>query len=493
MGEKRYIIALDEGTSSARAVLFDTKLNKIVAIDKRPFKQFYPNQGWVEHNPKHIWQAIKACLLEVATHVEPNEIYGIGITNQRETVVLWDKTTGEPVYNAIVWQDRRTADYCSKVQQDKALLETIRNKTGLGVSSYFSATKISWILQNVPEAKKLLKQNKLCAGTIDTYLVWKLTKGESFITDPSNASRTLLFNINTLAWDDDLLKLFEIPKSILPEIVPTSGLLAETSVLGYPLPIGSMVGDQQSALFGQACFKVGQTKNTYGTGCFLLTNVGNRPKISKHRLLTSVAWKIGDEVSYALEGGVFNTGSAIQWLQELGLIADGTESEECAQKVQDSNGVYFVPAFTGLGAPWWNANARAVFTGIDRGANKNHMVRAVLESIAYSVADVFGVMKQDVGKEIDTICVDGGSSINDLLMQFQADILNVKVARADNIETTALGAIYLAGLGLGAYTGLAEIEKLVKKSKVFAPKITVSERDKLLAGWAKAIKTANAY
>jgi len=491
VSKKRYILALDEGTSSARAVLFDVKLNKIAAIDKRPFKQIYPKAGWVEHNPKTIWQALRACLFEVATNIDAEEIFAIGITNQRETVVMWDSVTGDPVYNAIVWQDRRTADYCSEIQQNKELLETIRKKTGLGISSYFSASKIRWILRNVPLAQALLKQDRLLAGTIDTYIVWKLTKGKSFITDPSNASRTLLFNINTLDWDDDLLNLFGIPRKILPSVVPTSGELATTQILGYPLPIASIVGDQQASLFGQGCFSEGEIKNTYGTGCFLLANLGNKPRFSKNKLLTTVAWQIGDKTTYALEGGVFNTGSAVQWLRdELGMLSSSAESEKFACSVEDTNGVYFVPAFSGLGAPWWDADARAMFMGLTRGANKSHLVRAVLEAIAYASADVFGVMAKDTGFDMKTICVDGGASENNFMMQFQADILGIKVVRSGETESTALGAIYLAGLGVGAYSSFAEIKKLKDTSETFIPKMKQSRRDELLAGWAKAIKMA---
>ncbi|MCL2540046.1 MAG: glycerol kinase GlpK [Firmicutes bacterium] len=489
--DKRYIIALDAGTSSVRAVLFDVKQNRIAALKKQPFKQHYPQAGWVEHNPEQIWKAIRACILDVAADIEPKAVYGIGITNQRETVVVWDKVTGEPVHNAIVWQDGRTAEYCKKLQSDKELADNIRKKTGLGISSYFSASKIKWIIDNVPKAKQLIKEKRLLAGTIDTYLAWKLTKGKVFVTDPSNASRTLLFNINTLDWDDELLKLFRIPRHVLPDIIPTSGVVASTGILGHEVPIASLVGDQQAALFGQACFDKGELKNTYGTGCFMLVNIGNKPRFSRHKMLTSVAWQIGNNVTYAIEGSAFYTGSSVQWLRdEMGLINTSAESEKYARLVPDTQGVYFVPAFSGIGAPYWNSDARASFSGITRGINKNHMIRAVLESIAYSTMDVFMVIEKDLGYKITSLKADGGASENQLLMQFQADILEVDVVRAAETETTALGAIYLAGLATGAYKDFNELRQKIKASCIYKPIMAKTVRNQLVAGWQKAIKRA---
>jgi len=474
---------------------------EIVSIKNKPFKQIYPHGGWVEHDPMEIWSGQLDVLRDVvnASGISPEEISAIGITNQRETVVLWDKNTGKPIYNAIVWQCRRTADLCNRLKVD-GLQEVVKEKTGLVIDAYFSGTKIQWILKNVPGAMEKALNGEILAGTIDSWLIWNLTGGKVHVTDYSNASRTMLFNINELQWDKDLLKYMNIPECILPEVVPSSGVISETSkdILGVPIPISGVAGDQQAALFGQVCFEPGTAKNTYGTGCFILMNIGDKPKPSEHNLLNTIAWVInnggssgGDkiEITYALEGSVFNAGSAIQWLRdELGLIKTAHESDIIAENIPDTNGVYVVPAFTGLGAPYWDMYARGTIIGITRGTKREHIVRAVLESIAYQSMDVFEAMKKDSGIELKELKVDGGASVSDFLMQFQADILNIDVKRPKITETTALGAAYLAGLGVGLWDNKEQIARNWALDKVFNPKMSQEERKVKYKNWKKAVE-----
>lgn len=486
--KKRYILSLDEGTTSARALLYDTKDKKIVSIASQEFKQIYPNPGWVEHDAQEIWHAQLTSMQQAVAYadVDADEIYGVGITNQRETVVMWDSETGRPIHNAICWQCRRTTDYCEMLKEK--YLDFIRERTGLVVDAYFSGSKIRWLLDNVPESKELLSLGRLRVGTIDTFLIWKLTDGASFVTDSTNASRTMLYNIKNNDWDDELLTLLNIPREILPTIVPSSGIVGHTLLLGKPVPIAGIAGDQQAALFGQACFDEGMAKNTYGTGCFILMNIGNKFKLSDDNLVTTVAWNLGGKLTYAYEGSIFNAGSSVQWLRdELLLIKHASDTERYALRVPDTNGVYFVPAFTGLGAPYWDMNARGTVCGLTRGTNKHHFVRAVLESMAYSTYDVVHAMEKDVGK-IKILRVDGGASNNNFLMQFQADILNVKIERPVITETTGLGAAYLAGLATGAYENLDDIVKNVSIGRDFTPDMDATTSEQKLAGWHKAVK-----
>lgn len=485
---KRYILSLDEGTTSARALLYDTEDRKIVSIASQEFKQIYPNPGWVEHDAQEIWHAQLTSMQQCVAYadVDAEEIYGIGITNQRETVVMWDAETGKPLHNAICWQCRRTTDYCETLKETH--LDFIRERTGLVVDAYFAGSKIRWLLDNVPESKALLKKGRLRVGTIDTFLIWRLTDGESFVTDSTNASRTMLYNIKTNDWDDDLLELLDIPKEILPKVVPSSGIVGYTRLLGKAVPIAGIAGDQQAALFGQACFEEGMAKNTYGTGCFILMNIGENFKLSEDNLVTTVAWNIGGKLTYAYEGSIFNAGSSVQWLRdELLLIEKAGDTERYALRVPDTNGVYFVPAFTGLGAPYWDMNARGTICGLTRGANKYHFVRAVLESMAYSTYDVIHAMEKDGGK-IKILKVDGGASNNNFLMQFQSDILGVQIARPDITETTGLGAAYLAGLATGAYQSLEEISKNIVIGREFIPDMSRELASEKLHGWHKAVK-----
>lgn len=489
MKQKRYILALDEGTTSARALVYDTESKKIISIAGAEFKQLYPKAGWVEHDALEIWKAQLTSMQQAVSYadIDAEEIYGIGITNQRESVVCWDKTTGKPVYNEICWQCRRTTDFCEKLIAD-GYGDMIREKTGLVVDAYFSGSKIRWILDNVPKAKELIKEGKLLAGTIDTFLIWKLTDGKVFVTDSTNASRTMLFNIKTNDWDDDLLKLLEVPREILPEIVPSSGIVGYTTLLGKEVAIAGIAGDQQAALFGQACFEMGMAKNTYGTGCFILTNIGNEFKLSQDKLLTTVAWNIGGKLTYAYEGSVFNAGSSVQWIRdELFLIEKASDTERYALRVADTNGVYVVPAFTGLGAPYWDMNARGTICGLTRGANKYHIVRAVLESMAYSSYDVLKAVEKDVGK-IKVLKVDGGASNNNFLMQFQADIMDTVIMRPSITETTGLGAAYLAGLATGAYESLYDISKNLCIEREFVPNMERKVAHKKINDWHKAVK-----
>lgn len=492
MSYKRYIMALDEGTTSARALIYDCKTNEIVGMINKPFKQIYPEPGWVEHDTEDIWNAQFGSLTEVLkeSKIRLDEIYGIGITNQRETVIVWDKKTGKPIYNAIVWQCRRTTDMCEKIKRNVALSKKIRQKTGLVIDAYFSATKIKWILDNVEGARQKAEAGELCAGTIDTYLIYRLTEGRTFVTDYSNAARTLLFNISTLEWDDDLLKLFDIPKSMLPKVVSNSEIVGEATILGdTPVPIAGIAGDQQSALFGQCCFDEGMAKSTYGTGGFILMNTGDKPVLSPSKLLSTIAWGIDGKITYAIEGSIFNAGSCIQWLRdELHLIDSASETEALASAVEDTNGVYFVPAFTGLGAPYWDMNARGAVLGLTRGANRNHIVRATLESMAYGTKDILENMKQDSAITLKELRVDGGAAKNNFLMQFQADMLNCKIIRPTSIETTALGVVYLAGLATGAFPDLQYLTNTIAKDKVFSPTFDEETINTKYAGWKKAVK-----
>lgn len=459
---KQYILALDQGTSSSRAIVFDEK-GTTCAVAQREFRQIFPQSGWVEHDPHEIWASQASVIAEAISIMDINglNLAGIGITNQRETTIVWDSETEEPIYNAIVWQDRRTSDYCDELKK-QGLTDMIRQKTGLIIDAYFSATKIKWILDNVAGARKRAEKGKLMFGTVDTWLIWRLTRGEVHVTDVSNASRTMLFNINTLDWDQELLDLFGIPRSMMPEVKSSSEVYGhtKTTIFAHKVPISGIAGDQQAALFGQMCTEPGMVKNTYGTGCFLLMNSGEKPILSQNNLITTVAWKIGDKVNYALEGSIFVGGSVVQWLRDgLHVINSSSEVEALASQVPDTNGVYFVPALTGLGAPWWDQYARGTITGISRGTTTAHIARAALEGIAYQTMDITAAMSRDAGVPLRELKVDGGASRNNLLMQFQADILGTKVIRPQVVETTAMGAAYLAGLAVGYWSSIDEIRK----------------------------------
>lgn len=486
----QYILALDQGTTSSRAFVFDKK-GKIISSAQREFTQYFPKPGWVEHDPMEIWstQAGIAAEAVVKYGLNGKNIAAIGITNQRETVVVWDKHTGKPVYNAIVWQDKRTANYCDELKA-AGKSEMIRNKTGLVIDSYFSATKVKWILDNVKGCREKAELGDLILGTIDTWLVWNLSKGDLHITDVTNASRTLLFNINTLEWDEDLLDLFEIPRSMLPEVKQSSEVYGhtKTTLFASKVPIAGIAGDQQAALFGQMCTKSGMVKNTYGTGCFMLMNIGDKPIISKNQLLTTVAWQINGKVKYAFEGSIFIGGAVVQWLRDsLKLIRNSNEIEALAKSVKNSDGVYFVPAFTGLGAPYWNQHAQGTILGLTRGSTDAHIARAALESIAYQTMDVLKAMEADCGIPIKELRVDGGATVNDLLMQFQSNILNTITVRPQIIETTVMGAAFLAGLAVGYWENLEEIDAIWKTDKVFEPEKNQKDFEIGIAGWHKAI------
>ena len=491
---EKLILTLDQGTTSSRAILFN-KNGKIVSLAQKEFTQIYPKPGWVEHDPMEIWSTQASVITEaiLKENLKAENIAAIGITNQRETTVIWDKETGIPVYNAIVWQDRRTAAQCDELKERK--LDTmIREKTGLVLDAYFSATKIQWILNNVAGAKEKAQHGKLAFGTIDSWLIWNLTEGALHITDITNASRTMLFNINTLSWDQELLALFEIPASMLPEVRSSSEKYGETSgkLLGTKVPVAGIAGDQQAALFGHVCTKPGMVKNTYGTGCFMLMNIGDKPILSKNNLITTIAWKIGDEVQYALEGSIFIAGAVVQWLRdELKIIETASEIEELALKVEDSGGVYMVPAFAGLGAPHWNQYARGTMFGITRGTNRNHFCRAALESIAFQVMEVLKAMESDSGIQIKELRVDGGATKNNFLLQFQADILKADVVRPEVTEVTAIGAAYLAGLAVGFWENVEEIQKQWKIDRRFQP--ASDDKEDLIKGWYRAIKAVNAW
>jgi len=487
----KYLVALDQGTTSSRCILFD-KQGNVVQVAQSEFTQIFPKPGWVEHDPMEIWSSQLGVLTEVKARsgISPADIAAIGITNQRETTVVWERSTGKPVYNAIVWQCRRTAEYCDTLKK-KGFDKEIKAKTGLVVDAYFSGTKVRWILENVPGARKRAENGELVFGNIDTWLIWNLTKGKVHVTDYSNASRTMLFNIHKLQWDDEILKELNIPKSMLPEVKPSSFVYGKTApdYLGGEIPIAGVAGDQQAALFGQCCFEPGRVKNTYGTGCFILMNTGEKAVESKNGLLTTIAWGAQGKVEYALEGSVFVAGAAIQWLRDgLRMIDNASFSESYANKVADSAGVYVVPAFVGLGAPYWNQYARGAIFGLTRGVQKEHFIRATLESLAYQSYDVFKAMEADAGVPIKGIGVDGGACANNFLMQFQADILNAEVIRPKVVESTALGAVYLAGLAVGFYADKEDIRKNVAIDRVFKSTIDDATRKKLVGGWKEAVK-----
>ncbi len=488
---KQYIMALDQGTTSSRAILFDKK-GKIVSIAQKDFKQHFPKAGWVEHDPEEIWTSQSSVMIEslVNKKIKADQVAAIGITNQRETTIVWDRNTGKAIYNAIVWQDRRTAGYCNELKE-KGHAEMVVSKTGLIIDAYFSATKIKWILDNVDGARKRAEAGELAFGTVDSWLIWNLTSGKTHITDVTNASRTMLFNIHSLEWDQELLDLFEIPTSLLPEVKSCSEVYCETAgdVLRVKIPIAGIAGDQQAALFGQLCTKPGMAKTTYGTGCFLVMNTGKEAVRSENKLLTTIAWKIGDEINYALEGSVFIGGAAIQWLRDgLELFDHARESEHLAESLENNDGVYFVPALSGLGAPHWDQDARGAFFGITRGTTKAHMARAALEAIAYQVYDVLKAMEKDSGKTTKELRVDGGATANSFLMQFQADLLDCEIKRPEIIETTAIGAAFLAGLAVGFWKDQEEINSLWNADKSFVPQMEKSEQEKLIHFWHKAVE-----
>ena len=491
---KKYILSFDQGTTSSRAILFD-KAGMIIATAQQEFTQIFPKSGWVEHDAMEIWGTQSGVARQVLeeTGTRPDEVAAIGITNQRETTVVWDKNTGKPVYNAIVWQCRRTASICDELKA-KGWADTIRKKTGLIIDAYFSGTKIKWILDHVAGARERAERGELLFGNIDTWLIWNLTRGKVHVTDYSNASRTMLFNINTLQWDDEILTELNIPRSMLPEVKPSScvyGNTDERTFGGADIPIAGAAGDQQAALFGQACFEAGMAKNTYGTGCFMLMNTGTAPIISQNGLLTTIAWGIGDTVTYALEGSIFVAGAAVQWLRDqLRLVYDAAETEYYAERVEDTNGVYVVPAFTGLGAPYWDMYARGAIVGLSRGTKREHIVRATLESIAYGTRDVLSAMEKDSGITLKALKVDGGAAVNNFLMQFQADILNVPVHRPKVLETTALGAAYLAGLAVGFWKDMEEIKRNWAVDRAFTVQMDEAARTQRYAGWQKAITRA---
>ena len=494
MTEKKYIVALDQGTTSSRAVVMDHDAN-IVAVSQREFEQIYPKAGWVEHDPMEIWATQSSTLVEVLAKadISSDEIAAIGITNQRETTIVWERETGKPIYNAIVWQCRRTADICEKLKRD-GMEEYIRNNTGLVIDPYFSGTKVKWILDHVEGSRERARRGELLFGTVDTWLIWKMTQGRVHVTDYTNASRTMLFNIHSLDWDDTMLDALDIPRAMLPEVRRSSEVYGQTNIGGkggIRIPISGIAGDQQAALFGQLCVKEGMAKNTYGTGCFMLMNTGEKPIFSKNGLVTTIAWGLDGKVNYALEGSIFVAGAAIQWLRdELRIIDSAPDSEYMAKKVKDTNGCYVVPAFTGLGAPHWDQYARGTIVGITRGVNKYHIIRATLESLAYQVNDVLEAMKADSGIELAALKVDGGASANDFLMQTQSDIINAPVNRPQCVETTAMGAAYLAGLAVGYWASKEDVIKNWAIDKTFEPKIADEEREKRIKGWNKAVKYA---
>jgi len=490
----KYILSFDQGTTSSRAIIFDKK-GSIISTAQKEFTQIFPKPGWVEHDATEIWSTqlgvATEAILKAGLTVE--NIAAIGITNQRETTVVWDRKTHQPIYNAIVWQDRRTAEYCDQLKKEGADV-MIKQKTGLVTDSYFSGTKVKWILDNVPGARAKAEKGELCFGTIDSWLLWKLTNGKLHVTDITNASRTLLFNIHTLQWDDELLKLLDIPASILPEVKSSSEVYGHTKLSSKEVPVSGIAGDQQSALFGQMCLRPGMVKNTYGTGCFMLMNTGTKPVDSKNNLVTTIAWKINGEVQYALEGSVFIAGAVVQWLRDgLHIIQKSGDIEALAQKAADNGGVCFVPAFTGLGAPYWNPHARGMITGITRGTTDAHIARAAVESIAYQSMDILKAMEADAGLPIKEVRVDGGATINNQLMQFQSDILNCMVVRPGVTETTALGAAYLAGLAVGYWENTAELENYWQKDRSFEPSMEEKEREGLQQLWKRSVKAAQAW
>jgi glycerol kinase len=494
--KEKFILALDQGTTSSRAIIFN-HAGEIVAVAQKPFEQIFPQPGWVEHDANEIWYSQSSVAAEAVAKADLNgtNIAAIGITNQRETAVVWDRETGIPVYNAIVWQDRRTAKYCDELKE-KSLSEKIKEKTGLVIDAYFSGTKVKWILDNVKGVRERAERGELCFGTIDSWLIWKFTRGEMHITDVTNACRTLLFNIHTMSWDKELLDLLTIPESMLPEVRQSSEIYGNTAttLFASKIPIAGIAGDQQAALFGQMCVEEGMCKNTYGTGCFMLMNTGNKPVTSENNLLTTVAWKINGEVTYALEGSVFVGGAAIQWLRDgLGIIKTAAESETLSASVKDNGGVYFVPALTGLGAPYWDQYARGAIVGITRGTTAAHIARAALEGIAFQVNDLLRCMESDSCKKSTELRVDGGAVANNALMQFQADIFGSNVTRPRILETTALGAAYLAGLAVGYWESIDEVKKQWAVERTFEPEMDQSASDKLLHFWKKAVERTHGW
>ncbi len=492
----KYVMALDSGTTSNRCILFNEK-GEMCSVAQKEFTQHFPKPGWVEHDPGEIWSTQLAVAREAMTKIGANaeDVAAIGITNQRETTIVWDKNTGQPVYPAIVWQCRRTSQYCDSLKE-KGLTEKYREKTGLVIDAYFSGTKVKWILDHVEGARERAEKGTLLFGTVETWLIWKLTRGAVHVTDYTNASRTMLFNIHTLEWDEEILAELGIPKSMLPQAKPSSEIYGETDpgFFGGRIPIAGAAGDQQAALFGQTCFQQGEAKNTYGTGCFLLMNTGDKPVLSRNGLVTTIAWGIGREVTYALEGSIFVAGAAIQWLRdELRLIDSAADSEYFAQRVKDTNGCYVIPAFTGLGAPYWDQYARGTIVGLTRGVNKYHIVRATLESLVYQVNDVLEAMKADSGMDLAALKVDGGASANNFLMQVQADISNAPVNRPRCVETTAMGAAYLAGLAVGYWKDKEEVKKNWAIDRVFTPAIEQEKRQEMLLGWSRAVRCSHGW
>ena len=489
----KYMMALDSGTTSNRCILFD-RAGRIVSVAQREFTQYFPQPGWVEHDANEIWATLLGVAVEAMqmAGAAAADIAAIGITNQRETTIVWDKATGEPVHHAIVWQCRRTSEYCDELRA-RGLTAHFREKTGLVLDAYFSATKLHWLLENVPGVRERAAKGELLFGTVETWLIWKLTGGRAHVTDYSNASRTMLFNINTLDWDEEILAELNIPRSMLPKPLPSSGLFGttDTSLLGGEIPITGAAGDQQAALFGQTCFQPGEAKNTYGTGCFLLMNTGEKPVFSQNGLVTTIAWGLGEKVTYALEGSIFVAGAAIQWLRdEMKLIANAAESEAVAQEVTDTNGCYVVPAFTGLGAPYWDQYARGAIVGLTRGCNRAHIVRATLDSLTYQTYDVLNAMRADSGIALASLKVDGGASANNYLMQTQADVIGAPVLRPTCVESTAMGAAYLAGLAVGFWRDQAEIRKIWAVDRTFEPQLDAKSRDARLHGWHRAVQRA---
>jgi len=489
--DKKFIITLDQGTTGSRAIVFDRE-GKMVGSVSKEHRQIYPNPGWVEHDPEEIWCNQKKVMIEVMDkcRLSAEDILSIGVTNQRETVILWDRNTGDPVYNAIVWQCRRTAEICERLKK-RGVEEELFQKTGLIIDAYFSGTKIKWILDNIPGVREAAEKGNICAGTIDTWLIWKLTNRKVHVTDYTNASRTMLYNINNLMWDRDILNILNIPYSILPEVKPSCSLFCYTdrSIFGKEIPVASVIGDQQAALFGQACFEAGMAKNTYGTGCFLLVNTGEKPVFSINKLLTTIAWGIDDKVTYALEGSVFIAGAAIQWLRDgLKIIKTARQCDEFAESVEDTKGVYFVPAFAGMGTPYWDMYARGAIFGLTSGVRQEHIARATLEAIAYQVKDLIECMNKDANCGIDSLKVDGGASVSNIMMQFQSDILGVNVLRPEVVETTARGAAFMAGLQTGMWSGMGEVLKVWKAERVYKPKMDKEHSRKLYQGWEKAVE-----
>ena len=492
----KYVLAIDQGTTTSRAILFNRQ-GQVITLSQKTFQQYFPKPGWVEHDPNEIWYTQSLAIKEAMAKadVTDDHIACIGIANQRETTIVWDRDTGFPVYNAIVWQDRRTADYCEELKAE-GYSDFIQQKTGLVIDAYFSATKVKWILDHVKGIRERAERGELCFGTVDSWLIWKLTRGTQFITDITNASRTMLFNINTMQWDQELLDLFTIPASMLPEVKSSSEVYCETStpIFKAGIPVSGMAGDQQAALFGQLCLEEGMMKTTYGTGCFMIVNTGDKPVLSQNNLLTTIAWKLGDKVTYALEGSVFVGGAAIQWLRDgIGLIPNAPVTEQMAKSVPDNGGVYFVPALTGLGAPYWDQYARGAIIGITRGTTAAHLTRAALEGICYQVYDVLIAMENDIHAKPKEIRVDGGAIANNFLMQFQTDIAGCSVYRPKCIETTALGAAYLAGLAVGYWESLEDVKQNQGIDRVFTPGMDKEKRTELLRGWRKAVKCAQVW